>query len=209
MSLGLSLFINVEEHVSARVGALVAGLTGTGRKHLHELIGSKARVLTQDHLREIARTRHDTANRLGAKPTGHWAQGTDKTRVKSDAEGVTVSIFQPGIGRAAHDVDIYPGPGKKFLTIPVRAEAYGQRAYRMPDLFVFKSRTTGDLFLAKRQDDRSKLVLYYLLVPSAHQKQDRTLLPTAKQYTHASLEGVRDYVDLLLRASTATATPIT
>ena len=37
--------------------------------------------------------------------------------------------------------------------------------------------------------------VWYWLVKSVHQKQDRSLLPTDEEYHLATLEGVRDFLD--------------
>jgi hypothetical protein len=37
--------------------------------------------------------------------------------------------------------------------------------------------------------------VWYWLVKSVHQRQDRSLLPTDEEYRLAALEGVRDFLD--------------
>jgi hypothetical protein len=183
-----------------RLGRLVAGLSDTGRAHLHEMILGRVLELTREHLREIAQTRHDTANKLGASPTGHWAQAAEKTSGTYDETAATVTVSQPGIGRVAHPITILPGPGKEALTLPLIAPAYGQRAYRVPGLFVWKSPTSGNAFLAQSEGHPGALVLWYLLVKSVVQEQDRTLLPSDELYRAAALQGCVDYADYLLAA---------
>ena len=83
-------------------------------------------VLVMRHLQKVARERHNTANRLGATPTGFWAGSAQAVRLHTHANDAEVSVIHPGIARAVRDVIIRPRRAKA-LTIPLRAEAYGRR----------------------------------------------------------------------------------
>ena len=83
-------------------------------------------VLVMRHLQKVARERHDTANRLGATPTGFWSGSAQAVRLHTHANDAEVSVTHPGIARAVRDVIIRPRRAKA-LTIPLRAEAYGRR----------------------------------------------------------------------------------
>lgn len=192
-----TLAITVQDTATPRMAQLMAGLGN--RTGLHEAVGREALGLTRNHLIHIAATRHATAERLGAAPTGHWAQAAEKTVETHDENAATITINQPGIGRVAHDVTITPKAGKKFLTIPLAAEAYGQRAYRMNNTFFLRSKA-GQLFIARQNGGArgGSLVLLYLLVKSVFQKQDRSLLPSDDEYRIAAKLGVRNYVGYLL-----------
>lgn len=199
MSIGIT--INVTDTVRPALTALANGLGD--RSGLHEAIGRECLALTRDHLLHIAQTRHATAERLGAAPSGHWGQAAEKTTMRSDADAATITINQPGIRRAAQDVTIVPTGGKKWLTIPLVAEAYNQRAYRLQGLFFVKPKD-GDHALLGRREGSGKaaaVTWLYLLKQSVFQKQDRTLLPPDEAYGQAALVGAASYVDyLLLRA---------
>lgn len=199
--MSISVTIDVRDAETRRkVDLFMARLTD--RTELHGKIGERARELTRNHLVAIAQTRHATANRLGATPSGHWAQAAERTSSRADAEKATVTISQPGIGRAAHDVEIFPGPGKKYLTIPAIAAAYNQRAYRL-DLkpiirFIDGSRRAIGLGKVTGKGKERKETIWYWLVKSVRQKQDRTLLPSDQEYEIVALAGTRDYIDKLL-----------
>jgi|SRR5581483_8260944 len=198
MSIGLRIEVKSEE-VDAQLGRFMAGLTN--REPMNELVRDRARELTRNHLVAIAETRHATAERLGAQPTGHWAQAAEKTTSEADEEGATISIEQPGIGRAAHDVTIVPGGGKKYLTIPAIAAAYGKRAVTVPDLTVLIRWKDGErraVALIQAEGKPGAGTVWYWLVKSVFQPQDRSLLPSDEQYRLAALQGVREYVDQLL-----------
>jgi len=68
MSVGIRIEVQSQE-VEARLRRLMAGLTS--RTPMNTMIGEHAAELTRNHLVAIAQTRHDTAERLGAAPTGH------------------------------------------------------------------------------------------------------------------------------------------
>jgi hypothetical protein len=223
MSIGRKVALNIEvrgEAVREKLGRFYDAITD--RTDLHHYMGERARELTRNYLIEIAQTRHATATRLGAAPSGHWAQAAEKTTVTSDSDGATVTIKQPGIGRVAHDVVIKPGAGKKYLTIAAIAEAYNRRAYRLTNLaLMFRvkdgqrrpvalvERKASEIKYGRLKKDGSRSVthtasrigrVWYWLVKSVRQKQDRSLLPSDEKYRLSALAGVRDYVDRLIAA---------
>lgn len=165
------------------------------RAGLHEAIGRQALARTRDHLINIAGTRHATAERLGATPSGHWAQAAEKTTMTSSGQSASISINHPGIGRVAHDVEILPTRGL-YLTIPLIAGAYNQRARRVKGLFFVKPEGADHALLGKR--DGEGVEWWYLLVTSVRQRQDRTLLPSDEEYQQALRDGVLNYAEYLV-----------
>lgn len=199
---GISLKVDVNDGATPRVREFLERCANM--RGLHEAIGLRARALTRDHLIELARDRHATANRLGATPSGHWAQAAEKTTHTADAVSATVTIAHPGIGRAMHDVDIVPTGGKKALTIPLIAQAYNLRAaaaWEQEGLFIAggKNAKGKEVAVAVKRLGDGSLQPWYLLVPRVHQKQDRTLLPSDGEYALAAQQGARDFADYLLR----------
>lgn len=200
--MSVRLTIDVRDAVvRERLDRFLAGLAD--RAGMHELIGARGSEITRSHLVAIAQTRHRSAERLGAAPSGHWAQAAEKTSFTADKEGATISINQPGISRVEHDITVTPGPGKKYLTIPAIAAAYNQRAYRMPDLIAIVRNIQGvrrAIALGKVSGKGKERVetVWYWLVKSATQKQDRSLLPSDEEYRLSALAGVRDYADRLI-----------
>ena len=201
MSNGISLSVDVQDGATPMVRELVAQLTNP--RGLHEAIGLRGRTLTRDHLIGIAGSRHATANRLGATPSGHWAQAAEKTTFEADTLSATITVKHDGIGRAMHDVEITPGAGKKFLTIPLISYAYNVRAaavWESEGLFIAKGKNSKgkDVAVAGKRLADGSFQPWYLLVPRVHQAQDRSLLPSDEEYTQAAREGTRDFVDYLL-----------
>ena len=190
------------------------------RVDLHQDIATREENLVRDYLISLAQTRHATADRLGATPTGHLERAAESVTSRSDADAATVSITSPGLRRAFGDITIVP-VNAKWLTIAATAEAYGKRAGSFNDLRLafFKS---GRLALVKADQSRlsdrkssgygieSKAAktdatkqrppVYYWLVKSVTQKQDRTLLPSNALLQTAAEEGVRDWLKSFLAA---------
>ena len=200
---GLSLSVDVVSAVSPRVRGVIDLLTNF--RGIHDAMGYAGRTLTRDHLIGLAGTRHGSANRLGAAPSGHWAQAVEKTTFAADAHSATISISHPGIGRAMHDVDIYPSGGAKNITIPLIAQAYNLRAasvWESQGLFVVKGKTSAGnsgAVAVKRLPDGT-LQPWYLLLPHVHQKQDRSLLPSNTEYERAAVDGAINYLQMAQRS---------
>lgn len=200
--MSLSFDVSSEDLVSGIL--LHLGDSIADRTALNDKIGLNELSLVQDHLTNISNERHATANQLGAEPSNFWQNPGGYTESSADANSASVSIHHAGIGRAARDITIEPGPGKKFLTLPLLAEAYNQRAAGLENLFVIKSHE-GALFLARHEDGKAQgdgngLQVLYLLVTSVTQKQDRTLLPPDVAFVQTAIQSCQDYFDALLQS---------
>ena len=168
------------------------------RTRLNEMIGGQAQVLTRNHLIDLAASRHDSANRLGATPTGHLARAAESVAGTSDAEAAVVTVTSPGIARAFHALDIVP-VNAKLLTIPASPLSYGKRASEV-------ERQIGELrfavlgghpSLVAGKDDN--LTVLFWLASSVHIPQDRTLLPSDEQYLYAAESASRFYLNALVQ----------
>ena len=95
-----------------------------GRRMLFSAAGNAVSNLINRHLKRISPTRHRSANRLGATPTGHLEQRPTFHATSNYAE---VVIPIPGINRAFKDLTITPKDAP-FLTLPLNAVSYGKRA---------------------------------------------------------------------------------
>jgi hypothetical protein len=194
---GVSL--NVKVTGDADLQGLLARVTGPGAlRSLHAAMGVQVKEKIFTHLVGEAASRHTTASRLGATPSGHleqMARAVETTLVSADDQAATLTINHPGIGRALHDVTIVP-VNAKALAIPVNALAYNRRPgqFARDAMFVWQSKTTGNAFLAMRQPEKTMMpVLMYLLVRSVTQKQDRTLLPSAAELSDAGAKGALNW----------------
>lgn len=100
---------------------------GLAARAFHPAVGEALKLTAQKHFqdKEANPESHKTAARLGAKPTGLFAQFSRATSWRAGAEGVSVAITHPAIRQR-----IEGGPiravNAKFLTIPANAAAYGK-----------------------------------------------------------------------------------
>lgn len=215
----MGIVISISDYASPMLQRFIDGLDN--RSALHRFVGKRAQNTIRDYLIGLAATRHRTATSLGAQPTGHLAEAAEKVSrtnaLEDTGDGVAISLEQPGMRRAFEDVEIRPGPGKKYLTIPARSEAYGNRAYRFDTLEVLFGKN-GPYALAERAHTdlkwRSKNkvkyrdlegsrtvaggMIFYWLVKSVSQEQDRSLLPSNNEIAYAGASGARDYVSMLI-----------
>jgi hypothetical protein len=196
------LSINLNDQASPQVAAFASRLRS--RRPLHQAIGTRVKALTRDYVIREAGLRHDTAEQLGARPSNFVsaaAESVERGTPLADNEGVSIALPHPYFARAFGDVTIAPKSGL-YLTIPMIAQAYNQRAYRVQGLFFLKSKKTGKAFLAesiRAPGVKAKLKLWYSLVPSVFQRQDRSRLPTDESILSSALAGIRDYVAFLLK----------
>lgn len=120
----MTIDLTIRDIRLARVAAVLDSV------QLSQAMGEGVKEKTREHLAELAGSRHTTADRLGASPTGHLAmaaRAVESASVSADAASASFSVRHPGLGRAFHDVTITPGGGRQFLTIPLNAIAYGRR----------------------------------------------------------------------------------
>ncbi len=106
------------------------------RTEFHGYVARRASERSRLHVRTLAPSRHATADGLGAKRTGHLERAAGSIEPDQDAQAAYL-VFPRNFGlqRAFHPIDIRPGPGKQWLTIPATAETYGRRAGEFGKLF--------------------------------------------------------------------------
>lgn len=173
---------------------LVEALEGPGRLGASEYMGVYVQDTIVGHLLELAQTRHDTAQRLGASPTGFIAQAAeaaaDSSAVTADADGVAIRIRHPVVARAYRSITIVPRTAK-MLAIPLHAIAYGRRAAQLWDSHQLYIR--GNRILMPQGEGQEPLALY-ALVRSVTQQQDRSLMPSDDELATAAADGIRSYL---------------
>ncbi len=177
------------------------------RTSLNKRIGLAAKAKTREHLAGIARTKHGTAQKLGAEPTGHFKDAAESINMSANADGAELRVsHRGGLSRAVRDVDIKPTGGRSFLTIPVHGAAYGKRVRELERslgrrLFRPYKKGAGKVrarALAATGGD-GKLVFFYALAGSVHQDQDRSLLPSDEEFSIAAKTGVARWLRHVVR----------
>lgn len=172
----MKLQITVDDQVTPSLHRLQAGLISP--RDLNELMATAVAEEIRVHMLDMGDYRHATASRLGAKPTGHFQKIA--AAVESHANDSEAYITVPswsGLSRAFRDVTIEPTSGKKWLTIPATAAAYGRRAGDFSDLkFVPLGKDLAALMTRAKSD--AKMTPVFWLKKRIFQKQDRSLLPS-------------------------------
>lgn len=163
------------------------------RRPMHARMAVDATNMTRDYL--LSDTRHKTANRLGAAPSGFRAKNAAAVQPDSDDTQALVRIKRhTGLARAFGDVVIMPGSGKTYITIPAHQTTYGKSVRAdFPEgtfRFAFLGRYRAFIFV----DGPYKDDVGYWLKRSVIQKQDRTLLPTDAGYQEVARRSALSYI---------------
>lgn len=185
--------LNVTFQSNYVADAVMGVLRPESRAGLYSIAGRAVMNQVQRHIRSYMRSKHHTANSLGARPTGHYEKGAAAITTSADSSGAEVRIPIPGLRRAWEDMPIRPGPGKDFLTLPKAAIAYGRKVKEVRALGwkVFIPAASGakmtqksprrfteyqHIYLGYRDDDPPTLL--YTLVDGVVQRRDPSLLPS-------------------------------
>ena len=169
--------LNVTFQSNYVVDAVMGALRPESRAEVNSVAGRAVMNHVQRHIRSYMRTKHTSAHMLGARPTGHYEKGAAAITMTADQSGAEVRIPIPGLRRAWEDVEIRPGPGKRALTLPRAAIAYGRTVAEVRALgwTVFRPKGTNWL-MGSHEGDKSATLLY-TLVGGVVQRRDPSLLP--------------------------------
>lgn len=194
--------VNITIQIPEKINKLSDKLLGN-MESVYRNAGVRLARCIRNHMRLLASTRHETANRLGATPTNHF-KASDVLPPNATNADVSVTVTTPGISRAYHDIDIDPVNGQ-FLTIPLHADAYGLSASEYSERY-------GKLFRINKKGSTEKgNVLYtkdvlngkpipmYSLVTHVHQVQDPSLMPSSDKMTEEALNGALAAIKQILK----------
>ncbi len=163
----------IRDLASPKVKAILASLTPAQRRAMLGRLGKELEKQLKAHFA----TREGEPNKTGWPKQHFWNREVRaKTALREyTADRATVGIDSAPFRQKVRGGTIRPGPGRQFLAIPTRAEAYGvlPRANTIPGLFFAKC--GGRFYLAAK--DGSALRVYWRLVRSVHQDPDPRALP--------------------------------
>ena len=159
--------LNVTFQSNYVVDAVMGALRPESRAEVNSVAGRAVMNHVQRHIRSYMRTKHTSAHML-------------------------VRVPIPGLKRAWEDVEIRPGPGKDFLTLPKAAIAYGRKVAEVRALGwkVFRPAAQGahltqksprryseyqNIYLGYKGDEAPTIL--YTLVGGVVQRRDPSLLP--------------------------------
>ena len=175
--------VSIQMKDFGKLAALMNALGPSNRQRLNA-VGAKAlEVKVRGHVARISASRHGSAGRLGATPTGHYRKGMRGIAGHATAQGGEVVVPIAGISRAYHDITLTTPTkeGKKYLTIPKHAAAYG---HTVPELKsrgwkIFRPGKKRCLLGYRNKGD--KPVMLFALAEAVRQRQDPSLLPSREQ----------------------------
>jgi hypothetical protein len=190
----MNISITGIERAGEALRARVDRLKGDGLRRLHLAMITEVQHVTERHLLTLANTRHASAQKVAADPSGHLAEAATKVAQAdlsaSDSEAA-LAFSHPGMGRAFHDVTIRKPGG--MIALPLNAAAYARSPRQIWDSSFFIIRKNGRVLILKKDGD-AKPIAMYLLVRSVHQIRDRSLLPSAEEWRDAANLGANRYV---------------
>ena len=175
--------VSIQMKDFGKLTALMNALGPSNRQRLNA-VGAKAlEVKVRSHVARISAGRHSSAGRLGASPTGHYRKGMRGIAGHATANGGEVVIPIAGISRAFHDITLTTPTreGKKYLTIPKHAAAYGHTVPELKRRGWKIFRPGKSLCLLGYRNKGEKPVMLFALAEAVHQRQDPSLLPSREQ----------------------------
>lgn len=195
-------FLTVTVETPENISKLSEKLLGN-MESVYRNAGVRLARCIRNHMRLLASTRHDTANKLGATPTGHF-KASDVLPPNATNADVSVTVTTPGISRAYHDIDIDPVNGQ-FLTIPLHADAYGLSAREYSERYgkLFRINQKGSTEKGKvlytKDALNGKPIPMYALTAHVHQVRDPSLMPTNAKMTEEAIEGALAAIKKILK----------
>lgn len=177
--MNVSFKITLDNKATPMLSELLKEIDAEDQPKLMKLLADDFEILTRDHITKAAATRHKTASKLGASPTGYLEKRSQAVESEPEKQGVLLKLQGDIFKRTFRPVTV-TAVKAKMLTIPWRKEAYGRRASEFADLFPVRSKR-GQAFLARRKDART-IEFLFLLKKSVTLPQDRGLLPSGAQY---------------------------
>ena len=150
--------ITISHDVSAYRAKLdtLSSLIGADRTAMNRRIADNVETVTKVYLNAGAGTIHKTATELEAKRTNFYQEQANFIKVDASASGMVMTMPRAGLSRAFVDYHLFPTGGRKLITIPVKAEAYGKMARSFPGL-VWRRFNREDVM--EGRSDTSGLVL--------------------------------------------------
>lgn len=210
--------ITVTGAAVAPVARFVGGILRNGA--VEKIAAASAAQTVRDHFTERERSdAHRTASRLGARPSGLYADFARATHFELGPPGVAdVVVSHVAIRQRVEGGTIRPTGGRKYLTEPAIAATYGRRASDFDGRLVFAwvtdlaTQRTGKALVAEdaivkpvgraRRDGtrRTKEVapsgVYFWLIREATQQGDPSIIASGDAIAKGIAEQLKDHVEL-------------
>lgn len=192
--------MTIDITVSSKFSRFMQVLHGDGRRMLYSSAAVAVADLVRRYLISLSQSRHATARRLGARPSGHIEKAAQKTVHSASADHGEVTIPAPGFTRAFGDVEIKPLNAKR-LTIPINRVSYNRRVGELRALgWKFFTRPKKDVLFGYRGQGKDKETMpLYLLRTRVIQTQDRSLLPADETIAQTSCMAIAKTLQTIAR----------
>jgi len=147
---------------------------------INRRVGVRVETFVKDHFASVNVPR---GNSRGWRSTGFWQKARKSVSSRGDEAGATVAIAQEGVALQRFGKQGLKPREKKYLTIPVSPNAYGEDATDFDKTFFWKS-PKGNLFIARsvlngRGRNASRgIELLYLLKQSVNVKPNPDVMPS-------------------------------
>jgi len=172
----------IKAKIHPKLLPILRDLGPLARRELFSTGGTALAMTVRSHLRRTGASRHNTASRLGATPTGHILKGAARVTSFSTSDSAIVSVPIAGISRAFQNLTVRAQRANS-LTIPVAAASYGHRVREMKRLGWNIFRPRGKDFLMGTREGDKDAKLLYVLRKQVTIRKDRSLLPSNAEVT--------------------------
>jgi len=177
------------------------------RAETYRRIGENLVYRLSSYIADGSNSRHKWAEKLGAEPTGMLEFNPSRVvsttkaggKISSDNDESSASLViegVEGIGRAFHDLDIYPKDASA-LTVPIHKEAYAKTVADLKGEGWHIFRRGRVLVGNHGQTIGGRAVPLFVLCGHVHVSQDRELLPSSSLIYHWAIsEAEREIKDV-------------
>jgi len=195
--MSLSLTVNTHDTASSALAALDSMLTPG---QIAASVGEAETALFQNHFR------NNGENKKHWPTTGFWPRAAGATSWQATDGGVTISVNQTGVRQRYLGGPIQPKNGRKYLTIPACAEAYGKTARDFSNLKPVPYISNGHLAFALVEADATATKnksagrdfagggVYFWLVQSVYQAPDSTVLPDKSEIRQTASDAIQSLI---------------
>jgi len=165
----------------------------TDKADLNERMATNALRFVREFGAAKSQTEHATADRLGAKPTGHLERAYRGIESEHDSVSAKLLIPRSSRLRAAFGAYTVRPVISQYLTIPVHADAYGRRAGEFTDLIALRVGPKKNLILA-RKTGSGEIETMYFLTKKVEIRANEKLIPF-REIGEEAAEAVQEAID--------------
>lgn len=175
--------LEINARMNPKLATVLESVGPVWRQQLYSVGANALANEVKRHIRHEAPRRHNTAYRLGGKPTNLLQKGASRVTVwNASDQGASVLVPIPGITRAFRDLTITPKEAQK-LTIPIAGAAYGHRVRELKreGWKIFRIPAKGSKMITQPGEHPRKFDRYKDLLAGTHGDKNVTFLYALKK----------------------------